>query len=318
MPSEGFSASRGLTLIELLVVIAIIALLVAVLAPQLGPARGQARAAKCLANLRSQGQGLYLYTSEFRDTLVPGRMPLIDDCNTYVSLQGRRKYRPNFLAMTSLGTNVPPFDDPMDCRSAVDRLGESGDRQNFSDPALICPQAADWTDERNSSYGYNYQFLGNSRLVNPADPGSYKNWPQSLARIQQPARTVAVADGLGTAASFPETQRLPYANNARDLARLGNEGFNLDPPRVDPTSGEMAGFDNAPQRRTAVAARHNGRRAMVLFVDGHGSAFTSQALGYQLLPEGVFGFDGENTLWTGNGRDVPWTPAWRTGSAGPP
>ncbi len=59
------------TLIELLVVVAIIALLVAILLPSLRAAREQARAAKCLANLRSMGQGIALYIDENKD-FVPG------------------------------------------------------------------------------------------------------------------------------------------------------------------------------------------------------------------------------------------------------
>jgi prepilin-type N-terminal cleavage/methylation domain-containing protein/prepilin-type processing-associated H-X9-DG protein len=62
---------QAFTLIELLVVVAIIALLVAVLLPSLRSAREQARAAKCLANLRSIGQGIALYANDNRDYL-PG------------------------------------------------------------------------------------------------------------------------------------------------------------------------------------------------------------------------------------------------------
>lgn len=62
---------QAFTLIELLVVVAIIALLVAILLPSLRSAREQARSAKCLANLRSMGQGIALYANESRDFL-PG------------------------------------------------------------------------------------------------------------------------------------------------------------------------------------------------------------------------------------------------------
>ena len=62
---------HAFTLIELLVVVAIIALLVAILLPSLRAAREQARCAKCLANLRSIGQGIALYIDENRDVL-PG------------------------------------------------------------------------------------------------------------------------------------------------------------------------------------------------------------------------------------------------------
>lgn len=63
---------RAFTLIELLVVISIISLLMAILLPSLGRAREQARRATCMANLRSIGQGIYLYAHDNDGRLVPG------------------------------------------------------------------------------------------------------------------------------------------------------------------------------------------------------------------------------------------------------
>lgn len=297
----------GFTLIELLVVVAVIGTLTAILLPALQAARTQAQGTRCVAQLRVIGQGLVMYQDQNRDVLVPGRLPRLDDCNWAAPIPGGRKFRPTFLAMASSNINLPTFDDPRACASETDRFGERGDRQNYASPIFACTATADWLDERNGSYGYNYQFLGNSRLSDESKPSSFKNWPVGTSDVKQPARTVAVADCMGTAASFAPDARIEYADNARDPTRLGNEGFNLDPPRVDPVNGEMAGFDDAPQHRTAVDPRHGGRAA-VLWADGHADLNTTEKLGYRFNPDGGAAFDGENSLWTGNGSDEAWTP----------
>ncbi len=300
------SRRRAFTLIELLVVVAVIAVLIGLLLPALNGARRSAKTARCLANLHVLGHGLTIYSSEQRDVLVPGRLPALDSCNWYAEILGGRKYRPTFTAMMSLGVGAPPFEDPFGCKTGNDQFGEAGDRQNYGYAAYYCPQTPEWTDERNGSYGYNYQFLGNSRLSDPAMPDAWKHWPVRIPQIRHASDTVAVADCMGTAASFATADRQPYDNNARDADRFGNEGFNLDPPRVDPAFGEMAGFDDSPQVRTAADPRHGGRAA-VLWVDGHGDARTPGALGYRNHPDGSFTFDGDNSLWSGRREDVAWT-----------
>jgi len=301
------------TLIELLVVVGIIGLLISILVPALADARRRARDTKCAANLHVLGHGIALYVNDYGDVLVPGRLPEIDDCNAYADIRGGRKYRPTFLAMMSTAVGVPPFADPKTCKSQVDRFGEPGNKQNYSYGVYVCPTVPEWTDERNGSYGYNYQFLGNSRVFDVKRPESYKNWPVPLTVISHPARTVACADSMGTAASFPPALRRDYDNNASGPSaadRYGNEGFNLDPPRVDPVNGEMA---DPPEHRTATDPRHAGR-ASVLWVDGHVSPHTWRQLGYQVEPDGRIALDGpeaDNSLWSGTGANVPWTRGFR-------
>jgi prepilin-type processing-associated H-X9-DG protein/prepilin-type N-terminal cleavage/methylation domain-containing protein len=292
------------TLIELLVVVAIIALLVSLLLPTVASARKQAQAAKCLAQLRVLGQGLTIYVNDNFDVLPAGRLPKVDNCNAFALLYGLPKFRPTFLAMMSGSVGAPPFDDPKACKNETDMHGEAGDMQNYSYGVYVCPTVMEWTDERNGSYGYNYQFLGNSRLLDESDASSYKNWPVQITDIRYAGRTVAVADCMGTAANYPEAARLEYLDDSRDPERFGNEGFNLDPPRCDPVNGEMAGL---PDERTAADPRHRGK-ANVLFVDGHAAGHTLPELGYRLQGDGVVLLDGENNQWTGDGTDVPWTP----------
>ncbi len=306
------------TLLEMLVVVAVIGLLISILLPALSSARAQARAAKCLANLHVLGQGLVLYVDENRGVLPPGRLPKIDDCNAHTMLYGRIKYRPTFVATMSQSVGVPPFDDPMPCKTDWDQYGERGDQQNYSYGSYVCPSVPEWTDERNGSYGWNYHFLGNSRLFDSEVLNSYKNWPVQLSWIRYPGRTVAVGDGMGTAAAFPPNERQAYEDNERppyeaDLKIAecyGNEGFNLDPPRIDLENGEIAGHNYDPHRRSAADPRHAGL-ANILWLDGHAAAQTLKQLGYQFELDGSIGLEGENTRWSGNGLDVPWTPEFR-------
>jgi prepilin-type N-terminal cleavage/methylation domain-containing protein len=72
------AASRAFTLIELLVVMGVIALLISITMPALSHARETARRAKCLANLRSIGQGFAMYQNDHKG-LFPRVNPLHGD-----------------------------------------------------------------------------------------------------------------------------------------------------------------------------------------------------------------------------------------------
>lgn len=306
--------ARGFTLIELLIVVAIIALLISILLPSLGVARQQSQAVKCLAQLHVFGTGLANYVNEERSVLPGGRLPKIDDCNPCANIEGGRKFRPTFVAMMSHAVGAPPFVDPKSCRTETDMFGEKGDKQNYSFRMYVCPTVATWTDERNGSYGYNYQFLGNSRLLNPSDLTSYKNWPVQVSQIRSPARTIAAGDSMGTAASVPTAARMDYLDDSGDYVRYGNEGFNLDPPRVDPVNGEMANFDSSPKTRTAVDPRHRGR-GNVLWLDGAATAEKLEALGYRPAGDGSIPFGdtdqtADNSMWSGTGRNDMWKPGY--------
>ncbi len=246
-----------------------------------------------------------MYAVEHRDELMPGRMPKLDDYNWQVKIAGGTKYRPTFLATMGGYVGVPAFNNPQETRLTTDPEGQPGDKQNYSNKTYLCPARLSWTDERNGAYGYNYQFLGNSRLRNEGNPFSFKNWPVKMTKVRNPGACVAVADSMGTAGSYPRAARKPYLDNSGDPDRYGNEGFNLDPPRVDAANGEMANWDRNPQSASPVDDRHLGK-GNVLWVDGHVSSESHRTLGYEVLEEGVIGFNGNNKLFTLDGSDEPW------------
>ena len=68
---------RGFTLVELLVVVGIIAVLIAILFPVFSRAREQARRTKCLANLRTLGQAMFIYANQHKDRLPNGNGPMV-------------------------------------------------------------------------------------------------------------------------------------------------------------------------------------------------------------------------------------------------
>ncbi len=305
-------ARPGFTLIELLVVIAIIAVLISILMPAASRARASSKGVVCLSRLRNLGQGLLLYSNNNHDALPPARLPKLDDDRWRSRILGGIKYRPTFLAMMGNEVGLKPFEDPRPSANEVDRFGQPGDRQNYSNEQYVCPETPEWVDERNGSYGYNYQFLGNARLLKENLLTSYKNWPVTVSSVKAAAECVAVGDSMGTAATFASRDRAPYEDNAfgdgrsaRHKNAYGNEGFNLDPPRVDPEHGEMAGLDDSPPLRTAVHPRHVGR-GNVLWLDGHASPESLTELGYRVSTDGSITSDGDNRYFSANNRDSAW------------
>lgn len=284
----------GFTLIELLVVISIIALLIGVLLPALGSARQAAMATANLANLRSLGQGIALYTND-HPTLPAFRLP---PGRVHTST-GRPRARWHFPIGDYVGQPYLP-------RTQAERDaftgGQSGnatddmpriDNDVFRDPTHDVDDYLAANGEikslRNGSYGYNYHYLGNTRREGPG--GMAANYPVRLSAINSASRTIVFADSKGN-------------QNRVRLDGLREHAYTLDPPRLDTQTNNAESFtqDDGP---SPADIRHQGK-AMVSFLDGHAAGRTLEELGY-VVRDGRFGEVeedmGDNSLWNGLGDD---------------
>ncbi|GAB4383819.1 MAG: hypothetical protein Kow0022_04600 [Phycisphaerales bacterium] len=146
---------------------------------------------------------------------------------------------------------------------------------------------------RCGSYGYNYQYLGNSRSA-----GTHPvNYPVRDHRIHAPSGTIAVADCDGS-------QFLRTTQGFREHA------YTLDPPRLDLRRNggtTQWGHETGP---TVAAARHGGKNT-TSFCDGHADLNTLEDLGYRVADSTNWLVEvdaGSNALWNGFGYDEATEP----------
>ena len=243
----------GFTLIELLVVIAIIAVLSAILFPVFAAARAKARQAQSINHVKQIGMAINMYAQDYE------AYPLSSSPSSQIP---RTRWPDAVLAYTK---NTATFRAPGALKST-----------------FLKPFAAQPT-EFYGGYGYNYQYLGNSRFPFAADD----------AIITAPADTIALADTNGC--SFD-----------KGVVNVGN--YVIDPPLSSargsrPTSPSLGFYgvamtpecSGAAGCRAMPAERHSGM-VTIGFLDGHAKAM-------RLSQMDDFNGDGivDNGWWNGRG-----------------
>ncbi len=271
---------RGFTLIELLVVISIIALLIALLLPALSRAKTAAMGSKSLSNLRQQGIAMNAYLVDQN-----GRYPV----HSSSSSPGHSEYAdprtrwPDHIFPYINNTAV--FLSPNLTEDELDRFSKVFAHTYYSNNPVTF-----------GGYGYNYQYLGNSR-------------PQPVFRalheadVLAPSNTVMIGDTAGS-----------RKGSASALPGTGGEAvYALDPPLGSVTLGSKgngagtgayyAGGSDEPNGDAetylyrSFPAERNGGHAAFVFADGH-------AAGMTMMEIDDFNDDGikDNGYWNGRGN----------------
>lgn len=296
---RGESVRRtGFTLVELLVVIGIIGLLMSILMPALNKAKQQADTVKCAANLRQIAMGWLLYAEGNKGVSCPGRMAKMPGSTNVYHVGNGEQFRPRWFVTLGAQSGIFAYREPSP-NPADDNT------KCVDNPVFLCPTEPDRTNNRNYAYGYNFQFLGNSRTKTDGS-GRFINFPVKVTKVRA-AETVMAADCMGTAAGKPVSARTGYrGDGAKDSSAVGNHGWSLDPPRLTANGDYCDDENRAPEHRSAPDPRHN-RRANVAFCDGHVESMSLGQLGYAVSGDGrvlAEGGGAHNRRFSGRGTDL--------------
>ena len=258
------SAERiGFTLIELLVVMAIITILAGLLLPALSRATLKAKSIASLSNVRQLGLGMRLYQDD-----QAGRFP----GHSLPAVAGEARVRWADLIFPYLGTE----------ESYLSPLLSAAERALMRKPfAHTAPRGVEvpGVTRYYGGYGYNYQYLGNTRQPDGAPP-----FHASETSIARPDQTVLLGDTKGTRQGFPDN---PFGFGGSGVyvldpplgsVALGSQGSRKTSATPGPGNAYYEGGDDYSEVHRATPSDRNGKRVNLVLVDGHAEALKPDRL----------------------------------------
>jgi prepilin-type N-terminal cleavage/methylation domain-containing protein/prepilin-type processing-associated H-X9-DG protein len=255
-------SAAGFTLIELLVVIAIIAVIAAILFPVFAQVREKGRQSSCASNLKQLGLALTMYAQDHDETM-PAEV------------------------------SAPPINGGQENDVPYDRLLAPyvKNEQVYACPSDGAPRANSffWDGSFRSRMPRRSYAITNNLQTLEAQSRSQKLDKNTgivgvpLARIEQPAETLALAESWAT---FPDGASDSVLGGGAGATLLDCDAWKL-PGRTKPSDAPIDNFPPCPDFTSprALPARGHHGQGNYAFADGHVKALTwAQVRGNDFRP----------------------------------